>query len=192
MGTQLTMICNNIDCSCEEKCCQECADVANCENRCSAVRYKEKIYADPLFLAEELNKLAEEKDNWLIAVAAQRMKDLQAANERAEADCAALLKEFERLLTYESISWLHDHFKDIILKNHPGDKLLERVKVLERAFKLGFTEFAGDSCPYEFNYVDKPECINCTHDCEIRQDTERYLNCWKEYYLAQAKEAANE
>jgi hypothetical protein len=96
-------------------------------------------------------------------------EEVAAANERAEkaeADNAALLKEFEKLSTYESLSWLHDHFTDIILRKHPGAELLERVKVLERALEIAckytecpYTDSMGSALPCDNNDLNCPQCF---------------------------------
>lgn len=71
------MGCVNEDCVCEDICCQNCEKALSCEKRCESVRYKEKIYSSDEFLIEQLEKLAEHEDNWLIAVAAERIRDLR-------------------------------------------------------------------------------------------------------------------
>jgi hypothetical protein len=73
----IPMFCdNNPDCRCNDICCQACPKRPGCENKCSNVRYKEKIYSSPAFLIEQLVKLAEREDNWLIAVAAEKIREL--------------------------------------------------------------------------------------------------------------------
>lgn len=63
------------ECVCEDKCCQDC-EVINCEKRCSIVKYKEKVYGSDEFLIEELFKLADRLDSWLVAVAAEKIRSL--------------------------------------------------------------------------------------------------------------------
>lgn len=62
------------ECVCEDICCQECPKLSSCEKRCKMVRYKERIYSSDEFLAQQLDELAEKMDNWLIAVAAERIR----------------------------------------------------------------------------------------------------------------------
>ena len=66
--------------------------------------------------------------------------------------------------------------------------LREENEELKKALGLIIDDMGEDSCPYEYDYVDKPECENCPHDHEIHVDTERDVRCWKEYYLAKAGE----
>lgn len=66
--------------------------------------------------------------------------------------------------------------------------LREENEELKKALELIIDDMGEDSCPYEYDYVDKPECENCPHDHEIHVDTERDVRCWKEYYLAKAGE----
>lgn len=75
------MICGDPECVCDNICCQECKDRSDCEKKCKNVRYKEKIYTSSQFLMEELERLAEEKDSWLICVAAERLKVLECVAE---------------------------------------------------------------------------------------------------------------
>lgn len=70
--------------------------------------------------------------------------EIQTQLKQAEADNAALVKEFEKLLSYDSLQWLHDHFRDIILISHPGTALLKELEQLRRENeKLKFT---ANSC----------------------------------------------
>lgn len=72
------MFCENPECGiCEDKCCQDCAERNRCNDKCESLRYKEKIYSSNEFLIDQLEALAEATDNWLIAVAAEKIKSLQ-------------------------------------------------------------------------------------------------------------------
>ncbi|MTI49479.1 MAG: hypothetical protein FH761_16725 [Firmicutes bacterium] len=69
----VTMFCESPECVCEDICCQECSKVKHCKKRCEQVKYKQRIYNSDAFLVSELEELAEKKDNWLIAVAAEKI-----------------------------------------------------------------------------------------------------------------------
>lgn len=76
------MFCANPECGiCEDKCCQECNKQKTCNGRCESMRYKERIYSDDNFLAEQLDALSEEIDNWLVAVAAERIREISQEKE---------------------------------------------------------------------------------------------------------------
>ena len=70
------MACESQDCVCDDWCCQECSKAQHCEQKCGAMKYKEKIYSSDEFLIEELYKLAEQEDSWLVEVAAEKIKAL--------------------------------------------------------------------------------------------------------------------
>lgn len=74
------MFCENpecVQCAKRDMCCQDCAERNRCDNKCESLRYKEKIYSSNEFLIDQLEALAEATDNWLIAVAAEKIKSLQ-------------------------------------------------------------------------------------------------------------------
>ena len=68
--------CAEPECVCEDLCCQDCDKKDTCENRCSFMNYKEKIYNSTEFLISELEKVADEMDGWLIYVAAEKIRSL--------------------------------------------------------------------------------------------------------------------
>lgn len=72
----ILMFCENAECPCEDICCQECRERISCEKRCGPIKFKERIYSSDSFLVEMLDKLADKYDNWLIAVAAERIRSL--------------------------------------------------------------------------------------------------------------------
>lgn len=76
------MFCENCNCECEDKCCQECEKQDVCENRCENVRYKEKIYHSDEFLIQQLEEAAEKFDSWLIAVAAEKIRSLTGGGNK--------------------------------------------------------------------------------------------------------------
>lgn len=76
------MYCNNSECPCEDICCQDCEQITTCDKKCNSVKYKEKIYSDTEYLVNELENLADRQDNWLIAVAAEKINSL--SNELKE------------------------------------------------------------------------------------------------------------
>lgn len=65
-------------------CCQDCDKNKTCKNRCHFVAYKEKIYDSTEFLINELDKLAEREDIWLIHVAVEKIKSLMTVMEKIE------------------------------------------------------------------------------------------------------------
>ena len=67
-------------------------------------------------------------------------------------------------------------------------KMGEENERLKMALELMINDMGEDSCPYEYDYVDKPECAECPHDHETHVNTERDVQCWKEYYYAKAGE----
>jgi len=79
MKNQLYMFCSDPDCVCKNKCCQDCEQNQSCDKACENFKYKQKIYSDNEFLASELNKLADEKDDWLIGVAADIVSQIGRA-----------------------------------------------------------------------------------------------------------------
>jgi len=71
---------NNPECVCDDLCCQECSKNKDCDHRCPNIRLKERVYSDKDYHAQLLDDLAERTDNWLIAVAAERIR--KEAGER--------------------------------------------------------------------------------------------------------------
>jgi hypothetical protein len=245
----ITIICNDPDCYCEDACCQECKDILTCPNKCKAVEYQEKIYTNEAYFLDELNKLAEEKDNWLIAVAAEAVKSYMELLAEAKADNAALLESLkcsapalEKVIGNKNLRgmmWSDDvHLlyvakestRETLSQPHPGAALLKELGELrqrveryeqpnlkcgrghennlplsiwdcpmcteegrqeleqyKRALNLACVDASDHQCPYEFDYVDWPECTSCPHGNEIRYDIERDIKCWEKHYLAQAK-----
>lgn len=77
------MFCDDPDCPCDDMCCQDCDKREQCGEKCSAVSFKERIYASDDFLADTLGAEADKQDSWLLAVAVERIRD--AAKEKKEA-----------------------------------------------------------------------------------------------------------
>lgn len=81
----VTMFCNDsVECPCEDICCQECNELSVCDKKCDSVKYKEKIYESDEFLINQLEELAEKEDNWLIAVAVEKIRELRNACDIAK------------------------------------------------------------------------------------------------------------
>lgn len=76
------MFCDSPECPCEDVCCQECEKRSECEKRCENIRYKERIYSDPGCLANALDESNEERGDWLIAVAAEYIRQAVALQAR--------------------------------------------------------------------------------------------------------------
>lgn len=86
------MFCDDPDCPCDDMCCQDCDKREQCGKKCSAVSFKERIYASDDFLADTLGAEADKQDSWLLAVAVERIRD--AAKEKKERDeLRAVLKD---------------------------------------------------------------------------------------------------
>lgn len=86
------MFCDDPDCPCDDMCCQDCDKREQCGEKCSAVSFKERIYASDDFLADTLGAEADKQDSWLLAVAVERIRD--AAKEKKERDqLLAVLQE---------------------------------------------------------------------------------------------------
>ena len=86
------MFCDDPDCPCDDMCCQDCDKREQCGEKCSAVSFKERIYASDDFLADTLGAEADKQDSWLLAVAVERIRD--AAKEKKERDeLRAVLKD---------------------------------------------------------------------------------------------------
>ena len=132
----LTMFCNDGDCPCEELCCQECNERINCpeDKKCENLRWKEKIYSSPEFQAEKTEELAIREDNWIILVAAERIRADQVEIAVLKAETAACLGKLTELLHYHSLPmFIKDDIENFILTSTgAGAKLAERVKKLER------------------------------------------------------------
>lgn len=81
----IILLCENPDCpDCGQEelaCCQECEEQGVCEKRCGPVRWKQRLYSSDAFLVQELDRLASKLDNWLIAVAAERIRELAGLSE---------------------------------------------------------------------------------------------------------------
>lgn len=101
--------------------------------------------------------------------------DLEETLDRlaeAQADNVALLNEFDKLLKYDSLSWLHDHFKQIILINRSGADLLKELEQLRRAVDIA---------------ARITSCVQCASREECHRIARRRPACCAEFFLAQAK-----
>jgi hypothetical protein len=59
--------------------------------------------------------------------------------------------------------------------------------VIEKALDLAIEESTDSECPREwYDDFDWESCRTCIHDCELYEDRERDLKCWKRYYLEKA------
>ena len=86
------MFCDDPDCPCDDMCCQDCDKREQCGEKCSAVSFKERIYASDESLITALDEEGDRRDIWLLIVAAERIRD--AAKEKKERDqLLAVLQE---------------------------------------------------------------------------------------------------
>ena len=86
------MFCDDPDCPCDDMCCQDCDKREQCGEKCSAVSFKERIYASDESLITALDEEGDRRDSWLLVVAAERIRD--AAKEKKERDeLRAVLKD---------------------------------------------------------------------------------------------------
>ncbi len=73
---KISVYCDNADCgACENKCCWNDCDKP-CDNKCSSLDYFKNIYSSNDFLIEQLNKKAEELDDWTIMVVVAKIQEL--------------------------------------------------------------------------------------------------------------------
>jgi len=94
---KIPMFCESPNCVCEEKCCWDCGE--KCDERCENVRFAEKIYESDDALVEALDELAREDDNWLIAVAAERIRSV-IRNENGRPGILTEAKKCDGVPTY--------------------------------------------------------------------------------------------
>lgn len=76
------MFCDDPDCPCEDTCCQDCDKREQCGEKCSAVSFKERIYASDESLITALDEEGDRRDIWLLIVATERIRD--AVKEKEE------------------------------------------------------------------------------------------------------------
>lgn len=76
------MFCDDPDCPCDDMCCQDCDKREQCGEKCSAVSFKERIYASDESLITALDEEGDRRDIWLLIVAAERIRD--AVKEKEE------------------------------------------------------------------------------------------------------------
>jgi hypothetical protein len=63
----------------------------------------------------------------------------------------------------------------------------KELKTLQKAFDKACEESTDSSCPNEFDLYECEKCIDCPHQNELHEDTQRDINCWKQYYLQKAQ-----
>lgn len=103
------MFCDdNYDCKCDDICCQECDKKDTCEMKCKPIRFKEKIYSDEDYFMEKLNELVEMYDNWLLAVAVEKIEELKEINSELLTKAENLLREIFAELTCDDDSDLSE------------------------------------------------------------------------------------
>jgi len=75
---KVPIFCDTGDCgACDGKCCwNDCEDAA-CQNICTTAKRAHEIYADDNELINELYHVGEREDNWLMVVAAEKIRDLK-------------------------------------------------------------------------------------------------------------------
>ena len=47
-------------------------------------------------------------------------------------------------------------------------------------------DVADSCCPCEYDLYECDKCVECQHQGEIHEDTQRDKDCWKKYYLQEA------
>lgn len=75
----ILLICKNPKCICEDVCCQLCQKLSSCNKKCGNVKYKEQVYSSNHFLVSQLEFEGDEQENWLMYVAAERIRELSQA-----------------------------------------------------------------------------------------------------------------
>lgn len=63
---------------------------------------------------------------------------------------------------------------------------LDAVKQLQLAFELSCNDAADSCCPHEMDLYECDKCDECPHLGELHEDTERDIECWKQFYLQKA------
>ncbi len=63
---------------------------------------------------------------------------------------------------------------------------LYEVRLLQKAFDKACEEAADSCCPHEMELYECDKCDECPHQGELHEDTERDIECWKQYYLQEA------
>ncbi len=63
---------------------------------------------------------------------------------------------------------------------------LKSVRVLQKAFDISCEAEADSCCPHEYDLYECDQCKDCPHQGEIHEDTQRDVECWKQYYLSEA------
>ena len=69
---------------------------------------------------------------------------------------------------------------------HPMSILKKEMELLSKAFELSCTEVADSCCPHEMGLYECDKCDDCPHFGEIHENTERDIECWRQYYLKEA------
>jgi hypothetical protein len=95
---RLYLYCDNPECPCEDKCCQDCDPV--CERVCESYKYKERVYTDNAYFLSQAKEMAAETDDWFTGVIVDRLEEilqqLEAEQERNKfLDDALLRREKE-------------------------------------------------------------------------------------------------
>ena len=71
--------------------------------------------------------------------------------------------------------------------------LADELKAAELALELVLNETIDEECPYDHNMCEWTECSSCiAQSCELYNDRERDLNCWKKYFKEQAEQQLKE
>jgi hypothetical protein len=66
--------------------------------------------------------------------------------------------------------------------------MAEESANLGMAFEKACEEAADSQCPHEVEEYECEKCKSCSHENELYENTERDIECWKQYYLSKAKE----
>ncbi len=66
-------------------------------------------------------------------------------------------------------------------------KALQSVIILQMAFNKACEDAADDCCPQEYGLYECELCEECPHQGELHVDTQRDIECWKNYYLQEAE-----
>ena len=152
---------------------QDKYDKDDCRQGICKLLHKPKINEDAQFIASA-------REGWPEAI---------ERAIKAEETLESLLDDYTMILLNVPGAATADGIVDYIERIRIANAALrEENEELKKALGLIIDDMGEDSCPYEYDYVDKPECENCPHDHEIHVDTERDVRCWKEYYLAKAGE----
>lgn len=93
--------------------------------------------------------------------------------------------EHNNNVLHDTINQQSENFKKICKDCKMSEN--KELETLKKAFDMACEESADSSCPNEFDLYECENCMDCPHQNELHEDTQRDINCWKQYYLQKTK-----